>query len=138
MEKTKIKIGTTVNASITKVWNYWTGSQHMVKWNAASDDWHTPSANNDFKVGGKCLCRMEAKDGSMGFDFEWVYTEIILHKKIASILTDGRTVVVNFEIAGDDIIIEQTFEAENENPLEMQQAGWQAILNNFKKYVESN
>ncbi|HRG57552.1 MAG TPA: SRPBCC domain-containing protein [Bacteroidia bacterium] len=138
MEKTKIKIGTTVNASITKVWNYWTGSQHMVKWNAASDDWHTPKANNDFKVGGKCLCRMEAKDGSMGFDFEWVYTEIILHKKIASILTDGRIVVVNFEIAGDDIIIEQIFEAENENPLEMQQAGWQAILNNFKMYVESN
>lgn len=138
MEKTKIKISTNVNSSIDKVWNCWISPEHIVKWNAASDDWHTPTAQNDFKVGGKCSCRMEAKDGSMGFDFEWVYTEIILHKKIASILLDGRTVDVNFETTTTGINIVQIFEAEGENPLEMQQAGWQAILNNFKKYVESN
>jgi uncharacterized protein YndB with AHSA1/START domain len=137
MKKTKITIETTINAPIEKVWNNWIEPEHIIKWNTASEDWHTPTAQNDFKVGGKSKYRMEAKDGSMGFDFEAVYTQIIYHKKIASTLSDERTVEVNFEPTLTGVKVIQTFEAENQNPVEMQQMGWQAILNNFKKHVES-
>lgn len=138
MEKTKITIQTSISAPIEKVWLYWNSPEHLMQWNAASDDWHTPMAKNDFKVGGKSLCRMEAKDGSFGFDFEWTYTQIDVHKKIAYTLSDDRKVEVNFEVIDDVVNLTQIFEAENQNPPEMQQMGWQAILNNFKKYVESH
>lgn len=137
-EKTKVTIDTIVKAPIAKIWSMWNSAEHITKWNAASADWHTPKAENDFRIGGKCLSRMEAKDGSMGFDFEWTYTDIIEHKLIESVLADGRTVKVTLEETPDGVKIVQVFEAETENPVEMQQFGWQAILNSFKQYVETH
>jgi uncharacterized protein YndB with AHSA1/START domain len=138
MEKTKIAIETFINAGIEDVWDKWILPAHITQWNAASEDWHTPKSYNDFKVGGKCINRMEAKDGSMGFDFECTYTDIELYKRIASVLADDRKVEVRFEKINNGVLVNQIFEAENENPIELQQMGWQAILNNFKKYVEDN
>ncbi len=136
--KAKITIGNTVNAPVEKVWKFWTEPEHIKQWNSASPDWHTPSAENDLRVGGKFLSRMEAKDGSFGFDFWGVYDEVDTYKKIAYTLGDDRKVNVDF--TGDDhtTTIESTFEAEGTNPIEMQKNGWQAILDNFKKYAESN
>ena len=109
----------------------------MKKWGHASDDWHTPYAENDLRVGGKFVSRMEAKDGSFGFDFGGVYDEVKLHVVIAYTMEDGRKVKVEFHDKGDETEIVETFDAETENPPEIQQQGWQAILDNFKKYVES-
>ncbi len=136
MEFTKIAVETTVNASIEKVWQYWTDPKHIEKWNNASDDWHTPHAENDLRIGGKFLSRMEAKDGSFGFDFEGIYSEVIPFEKIKYGLEDGREVETNFTGNEEITKVATTFDAENENPIEMQKGGWQAILNNFKKYVE--
>jgi uncharacterized protein YndB with AHSA1/START domain len=136
MEFTKITVETTVNASINKVWQYWTEPKHIEKWNNASDDWHTPHAENDLRVGGKFLSRMEAKDGSFGFDFEGIYSEVIPFEKIKYGLEDGREVEIMFNGKGQTTEVIEIFDAENENPIEMQKGGWQAILNNFKKYVE--
>lgn len=136
MEFTKITVETTVNASIEKVWQYWTEPKHIEKWNNASEDWHTPHAENDLRVGGKFLSRMEAKDGSFGFDFEGIYSEVIPFEKIKYGLEDGREVETNFTGNEEITKVATTFDAENENPIEMQKGGWQAILNNFKKYVE--
>ncbi|NWG27203.1 MAG: SRPBCC domain-containing protein, partial [Ignavibacteriaceae bacterium] len=108
------------------------------KWNFASDDWHCPNAENDVCVGGKYIARMEAKDGSFGFDFEAIYDEVIHQKKIAYTMTDGRRAITNFENQNGKTKVITTFDAENENPVEMQRTGWKAILNNFKNYVESN
>jgi uncharacterized protein YndB with AHSA1/START domain len=138
MKKAKITIGATVSGNTKKVWEYWTKPEHITKWNFASDDWHCPKTENDLRVGGKLISRMEAKDGSFGFDFEAIYNEIIDHKKIAYTMTDGRQVVTFFKTQNGETNVSTTFEAENENPVEMQKDGWQAILNNFKKYVESN
>lgn len=107
-----------------------------MQWNNASDDWHTPHAENDLRVGGKFLSRMEAKDGSFGFDFGGIYSEVKPFEKIKYGLEDGREVETTFAKNGENTEITTTFDAENENPIEMQQNGWQAILNNFKKYVE--
>jgi len=137
MNKTKIKIEATVSADVNKVWEYWTKPVHITKWNFASDDWHCPSAENDLKIGGKFISRMEAKDGSFGFDFEGIYDEVIEHNKITYSLEDGRQSRTNFKQIGDKTRITTSFDAENENPVEMQRDGWQAILNNFKKYVEA-
>jgi uncharacterized protein YndB with AHSA1/START domain len=137
MENQKIVVETIINAPISKVWENWTEPKHITQWNNASDDWHTPHAENDLRVGGKFLSRMEAKDGSFGFDFEGVYSEIIPFKKIRYGLEDGREVETIFAENGETTKIITTFDAENENPIEMQKGGWQAILNNFKKYVES-
>lgn len=133
---TKVTIETLVNAPVEKVWEYWTEPNHLIEWNSASDDWHTPFAENDLRAGGKFLSRMEAKDGSFGFDFGGVYDEVKLHEFISYTLGDGRKVETTFLNQENDTKIIQVFDPETENPIEMQQQGWQAILNNFKKYAE--
>lgn len=139
MSETKINITVeaTVNAPIEKVWKIWTTPEHIMKWNNASPDWHTPSAENDLRVGGKFLSRMEAKDGSFGFDFWGIYDEIKTNELIANTLGDGRKMKVTFTPQGNTTTVTETFEAEGENSVELQQQGWQAILNNFKTYAES-
>lgn len=134
---TKITVQTTVNAPIDKVWESWTTPQHITKWNNASPDWHTPIAENDLRTGGKFRSRMEAKDGSFGFDFEGVYDAVEINRLISYTMADGRTVNIVFTAKGNQTDIVEIFDAENENPIEMQQGGWQSILNNFKKYVEA-
>jgi uncharacterized protein YndB with AHSA1/START domain len=136
MEFTKITIEATINFPVSKVWENWTEPKHITQWNNASDDWHTPHAENDLRVGGKFLSRMEAKDGSFGFDFEGIYSEVIPFEKIKYGLEDGREVETFFTQNGEKTTIITHFDAENENPIEMQKGGWQAILNNFKKYTE--
>lgn len=133
-----ITVQTTVMADNAKTWDYWTCPEHIRGWNFASDDWHCPYAANDLRPGGKISSRMEAKDGSFGFDFEAVYDEIIEGKKIAYTIADGRKVITDFEDHSRSTTITTAFEAEDQNPEEMQQAGWQAILDNFKKYVETH
>ena len=135
--KTKIKIENTVNAPVEKVWKYWTLPEHIVKWNNASDDWHTPRATNDLRVGGRFVSRMEAKDGSMGFDFGGTYNEVKTHEKIVYTMDDSRKAEIIFTEMGNHTKVVITFEAENENPVEMQRGGWQAILDSFKKHTES-
>ena len=120
------------------VWENWTEPQHITKWNNASDDWHTPHAENDLRVGGKFLSRMEAKDGSFGFDFEGIYDEIRTMKYIEYHLEDGRQVKIHFISDDHSTKVIETFDAETINPIEMQRQGWQAILDNFKKYTEEN
>ncbi|HCN37898.1 MAG: SRPBCC family protein [Ignavibacteria bacterium] len=132
----KIKIGVEVNKDVAKVWESYTMPEHIVNWNFASDDWCCPRAENDLKVGGKYNARMEAKDGSFGFDFTATYDNIEEGKLISYSLDDGRKVITTFEYAGDKTKVETVFEAENSNPIEMQRDGWQAILNNFKKHTE--
>lgn len=135
--KTKITIETTVNEPLEKVWKIWTTPEHIMKWNNASDDWHTPTAENDLRVGGKFLSRMEAKDGSFGFDFWGIYDDVKTNERIAYTMGDDRKVEIIFKSQGNATTVTETFEAEGENPVELQQQGWQAILNNFKKYAES-
>jgi uncharacterized protein YndB with AHSA1/START domain len=132
-----ITIEAEINATVEQVWELYTQPEHIVKWNQASDDWHTTKAENDLVTGGSFSSRMEAKDGSFGFEFWGTYTAIELHKLIAYTLGDGRKVSVIFEANGHQTKITSEFEAEQTNSVEMQQAGWQAILNNFKKYVEN-
>jgi uncharacterized protein YndB with AHSA1/START domain len=136
--QTIITIDAIVNAPGEKVWKYWTGTEHITKWNSASPDWHTPYAENDLKAGGKFLSRMEAKDGSFGFDFGGVYDEIKMNELIAYTLGDGRKVKITFSTEGNSTKIAESFEAESVNSIEMQRGGWQSILNNFKKYTETN
>jgi uncharacterized protein YndB with AHSA1/START domain len=136
--KTTITVESTVKAPVQKVWKFWTLPEHITKWNAASDDWHTPFAENDLRVGGKFVSRMEAKDGSFGFDFGGVYDEVKTNELIEYTIGDGRKVVVHFTPNGNETKVVETFEAENTNPIEMQRGGWQTILDNFKKYTEAN
>ncbi|MCF0054255.1 SRPBCC family protein [Dyadobacter sp. CY356] len=131
-----ITVEATIEAPIEKVWETWTKPEHIIHWNNASDDWFTPKAENDLRPGGKFSSRMEARDGSFGFDFEGVYDEVTDHKLISYTLGDERKVKIEFEEKGDQTLVTETFNAENQNPVEMQKAGWQAILNNFKKYTE--
>jgi uncharacterized protein YndB with AHSA1/START domain len=131
----KINIETRIQAPIELVWTCWTSPEHIVNWNHASDDWHTTKAENDLRVGGKFLSRMEAKDGSFGFDFEGVYDRVEQYAHIAYHLEDARTVEVDFIADGDMTLVREIADPETENPLEMQVAGWQAILNNFAAYV---
>jgi len=138
MDSNKITVKTTVQAPIEKAWEFWTKPEHITKWTNASDDWHTPRAENDLTVGGKFLTRMEAKDGSFGFDFEGIYDEITLHKYISYTMADGRTVSILFGGTATETTITETFDPENQNPVDMQQSGWQSILDNFKKYTESH
>ena len=139
MDKQKsITIKTSVNLPVETVWNYWTEPEHIKKWNNASADWHTTEAENDLKIGGKFRSRMEAIDGSFGFDFCGVYDQVKLYDVIAYTLEDGRTVKITFEPKGDAIEITETFDAESENSLEMQKTGWQSILDNFKHYAEGS
>ncbi|MFN3404272.1 MAG: SRPBCC family protein [Cytophagaceae bacterium] len=136
-QKTKVTIQANINASVEKVWNCWNAPEHITKWNFASPDWHCPSAENDLRKGGRLKSRMEAKDGSFGFDFEAVYDEVINHKKISYTLDDGRQVITLFENSGGKTTVTTTFEAEDQHPVDFQKAGWQAILDNFKNYAES-
>lgn len=133
---TTITVETTVHAPVEKVWAYWTEPQHITKWSFASDDWHAPNAENDLKAGGKFLTRMEAKDGSFGFDFGGVYDEVRINEFIAYTLGDGRKVSITFTSQENGTKIVEDFDAEATNSVEMQQAGWQAFLDNFKKYCE--
>lgn len=135
--KTTITVENTIAAPVETVWELWTTPDHITKWNMASDDWHSPFAENDLRAGGKFLSRMEAKDGSFGFDFSGVYDEVKTNELIAYTLDDGRKVHVAFTSQGNDTKVTTTFEAESENPIEMQQAGWQSIADNFKKYAEA-
>jgi uncharacterized protein YndB with AHSA1/START domain len=138
MNNDAITIQTTVNAPVEKVWKLWSEPEHITKWAAASDDWHTTRAENDLRTGGKFSSRMEAKDGSFGFDFGGVYDDVRENEYIGYTLGDGRKVTIDFTADGDQTGIVQTFEPESENPREMQQGGWQAILDNFKKYTEQD
>jgi len=136
--KTTITVETLVNAPVDKVWEFWTKPEHITKWNNASEDWHTPKAENDLRVGGAFSSRMEAKDGSFGFDFGGVYDEVKTNELIAYTLGDDRRVKITFVADGQTTKVTEIFEAEAVNPAEMQQTGWQAILDNFKKYAEAN
>lgn len=137
--KEKITVETVIAAPVSAVWECWTSPEHITKWCFASDDWCAPSATNDVRVGGVFTTRMEAKDGSAGFDFGGTYMTVELEKVLAYTMNgeDAREVSIQFSQEGENCRVTETFEAENENPLEMQRAGWQAILDNFKKYVEA-
>lgn len=135
-EFVKITVQTRINAGIEAVWNCWTKPVHIMHWNQASDDWQTTFAENDLRVGGKFCSRMEAKDGSFGFDFEGIYETVEHEKCIAYRMADNRCVEVRFEAKDGEVIVTETFDAETMNPLEMQKDGWQSILNSFKRHVE--
>ncbi|PST85290.1 polyketide cyclase [Pedobacter yulinensis] len=132
----QITISAIINAPVEKVWHAWSEPVHIKKWNSASDDWHTPHAENDLRTGGTFSSRMEAKDGSMGFDFSGKYDAVEENKLISYTMEDGRSVQITFnETEGRTEVIE-SFDPEQQNSREMQQEGWQAILDNFKLYVE--
>jgi uncharacterized protein YndB with AHSA1/START domain len=137
-EKTAITVETMVNAPVEKVWRHWNEPKHITQWCQAADDWHAPFAENDLKVNGKFKTTMAAKDGSVSFDFEGVYDTVQQHKRIAYTMADGRKVNITFSEEGNKTRVVETFDPESENPVEMQRGGWQAILDNFKKYSESN
>lgn len=130
----------TVQAEISvtpdKAWKCWTEPEHIVKWNSATDDWHTPWAKNDLHAGGTFISRMEARDGSFGFDFEGIYDEVVTESLIVYHIADGRKVTVAFSYENGKTKVTETFEAEKSHSPELQQQGWQSILNNFKKYCE--
>ena len=136
--KNILTVEATINASVEKVWKYWTEPKHIIQWNYASEDWHTLKAENDLRTGGKFLSRMEAKDGSWGFDFTGEYDKVDDGKLLEYTIGDGRKVQVLFISKGNATLVTELFEYEQENPAEMQQTGWQQILNNFKKYAEAS
>ncbi len=137
--KSLVTVEIEVNVPREKAWQYWTLPEHVIRWNFASDDWCAPRAENDVRVGGVFSCRMEAKDGSVGFDFSGTYTSVKEYERLEYALMgeDARKVCVEFIAHEGGCKIVETFEAEEENSLELQKAGWQSILNNFKKYVET-
>ena len=137
-EKTILTVQSSINAPVEKVWKYWTSPEHIMKWNNASDDWHTTRSENDLRTGGKFSSRMEAKDGSFGFDFGGVYDEVRTNEYIEYTLGDGRKVKISFTPRGNTTAVSESFEAEGTHSIEMQQGGWQAIMDNFKKYTEAN
>jgi uncharacterized protein YndB with AHSA1/START domain len=136
-QRKNITVEAFVKTPVHVVWKLWNTPEDITHWNNASDDWHTPSAQIDLKPGGKFLVRMEAKDGSSGFDFGGKYDQVKERELIAYTIGDGRKVEINFTSIGTDTKIVETFEAENQNSIELQRTGWQAILNNFKKYAET-
>ncbi len=131
-----ITVNATLNAPIQKVWAYWTMPQHITQWNNAAADWHCPKAENDLRKGGRFTFTMAAKDGSVSFDFGGIYDDVLEHELIMVTLDDGRKWNTTFASIGEMTEVTENFEPETENPEEMQQAGWQAILNNFKAYAE--
>lgn len=133
-----IIVKTTVKAELKTVWEHWTQPKHIIHWNFASDDWHCPKAENDLKAGGQFSWRMEAKDGSFAFDFKGTYDQVKDQERIEKKIEDGRKVVITFIEKDGTTEVREAFDAENQNPREMQEQGWQAILNNFKKYVEGS
>jgi len=137
METSKVIVEAVVNSPISKTWKYYTEPEFITQWNFAEPSWHCPIASNDMKIGGKYQARMEAKDGSFGFDFEAFYTTINEGKGFTYEF-GGRICTVSFEELGDSTKVVVAFDPENENPIDMQQAGWQLILNNFKSFTELN
>ena len=137
METTQITVQARIAADLERVWEFWTQPEHIVNWNFASDEWHCPAAENDLRTGGKFNYRMASRDGQMGFDFEGTYDEVIHQEKIIYSMPDARKVLITFEKDGDHVIVTETFDAENTHSAEMQKAGWQAILDNFKKLTEA-
>jgi uncharacterized protein YndB with AHSA1/START domain len=138
MNVQKIKITATVDANLKKAWDYYTNPAHIIHWNFAHPSWCCPSAENDLRIGGKYRARMEATDGSFGFDFEGVYTKLVDGHSFTFVLGDEREVDLSFEEIEDGTLVTTIFDPETENPIELQQNGWQAILDNYKKYTESN
>lgn len=136
MSNAIVTVQTSIDAPIEIVWNAWTSPENITQWNAASDDWHTPSAENDLQVGGKFKYRMEAKDGSVGFDFNGQYTEVKPNEGIVYKIADGRDVKITFQVIDDSVVVTETFGAESTHPVEAQRNGWQSILDRFKKHVE--
>ena len=134
---TAIIVESIVNAPIAKVWESWTKPEHITQWCQASDDWHAPHAENDLRLGGSFTTTMAARDGSFSFDFGGVYTAVEEHRLIEYTIGDGRKVSIIFENLGNSTKVIETFDPESTNPIEMQRGGWQAILDNFKKYTET-
>ena len=132
----QITVQTNINASLAQVWECWTLPNHIMHWNFASDDWCCPSATNDLTVGSEFHYTMAAKDDSFSFDFWGTYDQIVVQKLLAITLGDGRKLTISFEDTNNGIVVTEQFDPESENPVELQQAGWQQILENFKKYVE--
>ncbi len=132
-----IKVQATVNRTLKDAWDLWTDPMRIIKWNQASPDWHTPYAENDVRKGGSFLCRMEAKDGSQGFDFSGTYTQVVPESLLEYVMADGRKVKITFAQDKHGILITEEFDPEHINPQELQRDGWQAILNNFKTYAET-
>lgn len=137
-QEKKITVSALINAPIRKVWSYFTEPTHIVKWCFASDDWHAPYAENDVRNGGKFKTTMAAKDGSTQFDFTGVYEQVVQDRLISYTMEDGRQVQINFTASEATTTITETFDPENVFSTDMQRAGWQAILDNFKNYVEAN
>jgi uncharacterized protein YndB with AHSA1/START domain len=138
LQKTVITAENTIGAPVEKVWETWTKPEHITQWNHASDDWHSPRSENDLRVGGNFVARMEAKDGSVGFDFAGVYDAVRINEYIEYTMGDGRKVQVTFTPEGKKTKVVERFEAENTHSVELQKGGWQAILDNFKKYTETS
>lgn len=136
--KRPITIQTVVNASVEKTWEYWNEPKHITKWSFALDEWEAPFAENNLCIGGKFSTRMQAKNGSQGFDFSGEYTEIRENEFIEYVMSDGRKVSIQFNKIDGKTEITETFDPEEENSIELQKNGWQAILNNFKKYVDKS
>lgn len=132
-----VTIQALINAPTKKVWEFWTEPQHITQWTFASDDWHAPHAENDLRIDGRFKTTMAAKDGSVGFDFEGVYTDVQTYRLIEYVLGDGRKVSISFESDDNVTTVTETFDPEMENPVEMQRDGWQSILDQFKNYVET-
>lgn len=133
---TRITVSALVNKPVADVWNTWTDPKHIMQWNAATDDWHCPNAENDLRTGGKFSSTMAARDGSFSFDFEGVYDDVQTHKRIAYTMADGRSCEILFTEENGGTRVAESFDAESQNPVEMQRGGWQAILDRFKAYAE--
>lgn len=132
----KIAIEARIAALREEVWSNYTSPEHITQWNFAADSWCCPSASNDLRVGGRYVARMEAKDGSFGFDFEAIYNEVVPFEKLGYEMLDGRKALIEFNEADGETVVSIAFDAEHMNPIELQRDGWQAILNNFKKHCE--
>ena len=138
MKSNQIEVRSLIALNVKKVWEYYTKPEHIVRWNFAADDWHCPQAENDLRVGGKYRARMEAKDGSFGFDFTAVYDAVSTGQSLTYTMEDGRRATADFREQEGGTLVTVKFDPENENPVEMQRGGWQAILDNFKKYAEAH
>ena len=135
---TKVTVQAIIQAPVEKVWRYWNEPVHITKWCQASEEWHAPRAENDLQAGGTFVTRMEAMDGSYGFDFKGVYDVVKQHEEISYTLGDGRKVDITFTVEGNATKVVEIFDAEDSNPVELQQAGWQAIMDSFKRYTEQS
>lgn len=138
MKNNSVTLEIKINDKIDAIWEKWNNPKHIMQWYFASDDWHVPKAENDLNIGKQLMIRMEAKDGSFGFDYVGIYKEIIFHQLIRYQLGDHREVLINFKEENEMTIIHEEFDVEDENTIELQRQGWQAILNNFKIYCEKS